>query len=59
MDQALISSLARVRDVESLVRLRRTKIGVNPTFVSDTRIIRDSVETLLLEGMRRLDEDVP
>jgi len=59
VDQALISSLARVRDVESLVRLRRTKIGVNPTFVSDTRIIRDSVETLLLEGMRRLDEDVP
>ncbi len=43
----------------AMLKLKDGDFGFDPTFVPDTRIIRDSVETLLLEGMRRLDEDVP
>lgn len=43
----------------AMVSLQRGDFAVDPTFVATQRVIEDSPEGLLLEGMRRLDESVP
>ena len=43
----------------AMVRLQRGEFAVDPTFVAPQRVIDESPEGLLLEGMRRLDEGAP
>jgi hypothetical protein len=43
----------------SMVTLQEGEFVVDPTFVAPQRVIEDSPEGLLLEGLRRLDEGVP
>ena len=42
----------------SMLKLKEGDFGFDPTFVPTSRVIHESSETLLLEGMRRLDEDI-
>lgn len=41
-----------------MLKLQDGEFGLDPTFVPQARIIQESPEALLLEGMRRLDEGV-
>jgi hypothetical protein len=43
----------------AMVSLERGEFSVDPTFVATERVIDESPEGLLLEGMRRLDEGLP
>ncbi|HWO11829.1 MAG TPA: DUF4388 domain-containing protein, partial [Polyangiaceae bacterium] len=43
----------------AMVALEQGDFVVDPTFVAPQRLIEDSPEGLLLEGLRRLDEGVP
>lgn len=43
----------------AMVTLQRGDFAVDPTFVATQRVIEESPEGLLLEGMRRLDEGTP
>jgi len=43
----------------AMVTLQRGEFAVDPTFVATQRVIEESPEGLLLEGMRRLDEGSP
>ncbi|HTV19193.1 MAG TPA: DUF4388 domain-containing protein [Polyangiaceae bacterium] len=43
----------------AMVTLQRGEFAVDPTFVATQRVIEESPEGLLLEGMRRLDEGAP
>jgi response regulator RpfG family c-di-GMP phosphodiesterase len=43
----------------AMVSLQRGEFAVDPTFVATQRVIEDSPEGLLLEGLRRLDEGLP
>ncbi len=43
----------------AMVTLQTGEFAVDPTFVATQRVIEDSPEGLLLEGMRRMDEGVP
>ena len=42
----------------SMVALQSGEFAVDPSFVATQRVIEESPEGLLLEGMRRLDEHV-
>ena len=42
-----------------MVALQAGEFAVDPSFVAAQRVIEESPEGLLLEGMRRLDEGVP
>jgi hypothetical protein len=42
-----------------MVSLQRGDFAVDPSFVATERVIDESPEGLLLEGMRRLDEGLP
>ena len=42
-----------------MVNIQKGDFAVDPTFVAPQRVIEDSPEGLLLEGLRRLDEGVP
>jgi response regulator RpfG family c-di-GMP phosphodiesterase len=41
-----------------MLKLQDGEFGLDPTFVPQARIIQESPEALLLEGMRRLDEGI-
>ncbi len=41
-----------------MLKLQDGEFGLDPTFVPQARVIQESPEALLLEGMRRLDEGV-
>jgi response regulator RpfG family c-di-GMP phosphodiesterase len=43
----------------SMVTLQKGDFAVDPSFVAPQRVIEESPEGLLLEGLRRLDEGVP
>jgi response regulator RpfG family c-di-GMP phosphodiesterase len=43
----------------AMVSLQRGEFAVDPSFVATQRVIDESPEGLLLEGMRRLDEGLP
>src|SRR6185295_752244 len=43
----------------AMVALQAGEFAVDPSFVATQRVIEESPEGLLLEGMRRLDEGVP
>ena len=43
----------------AMVSLQRGDFAVDPSFVATERVIDESPEGLLLEGMRRLDEGLP
>jgi hypothetical protein len=43
----------------AMVALQAGEFAVDPSFVAAQRVIEESPEGLLLEGMRRLDEGVP
>jgi len=43
----------------AMVTLQRGEFAVDPTFVATQRVIEESPEGLLLEGMRRFDEGAP
>jgi response regulator RpfG family c-di-GMP phosphodiesterase len=43
----------------AMVTLQRGEFAVDPSFVAPQRVIEESPEGLLLEGLRRLDEGVP
>lgn len=42
----------------AMLKLREGEFGLDPTFKPTSRVIHQSAEALLLEGMRRLDEGV-
>ena len=41
-----------------MLKLQDGEFGLDPSFVPQARIIQESPEALLLEGMRRLDEGI-
>jgi response regulator RpfG family c-di-GMP phosphodiesterase len=43
----------------AMVTLQKGDFAVDPTFVASQRVIEESPEGLLLEGLRRLDEGLP
>ncbi len=51
----------KIRGVDAfymMIKLEDGEFGLDPSFVPDARVIQESPEALLLEGMRRLDEGV-
>lgn len=42
----------------AMLRLQEGTFALDPNFTADSQIIQASPEALLLEGMRRLDEDI-
>ncbi len=61
-DGALVNALfGNVRGADAvyaMLKLKEGEFGLDPTFQPGARIITESPEALLLEGMRRLDEGV-
>ena len=53
---ALTGGLTGVEAFYALLKLSDGDFALDPSFVPPTRVINESSEALLLEGMRRLDE---
>jgi CheY-like chemotaxis protein len=53
---ALFNKLRGTQAFYAMLKLRDGDFGLDPTFVPTVRVIEESSEMLLLEGMRRLDE---
>lgn len=55
---ALWGSLRGEEAFYAMLRLTDGEFGLDPQFSAESRVIHQSSEALLLEGMRRLDEDI-
>ena len=55
---ALFGSLRGEEAFYAMLRLQDGEFGLDPQFTSQSRVIHQSSEALLLEGMRRLDEGI-
>lgn len=55
---AVFGAIAGVDAFYALVRFREGEFAFDPSFVPAKRLITDSAESLLLEGMRRMDEGI-
>ena len=53
---AIFGKLRGTHAFYALLKLRDGDFGLDPSFTPTVRVIEESAEMLLLEGMRRLDE---
>ncbi len=56
---AMMGKLRGEEAFYAMLRLNEGEFGLDPNYVPQARVILTSPETLLLEGMRRLDENGP
>jgi response regulator RpfG family c-di-GMP phosphodiesterase len=55
---ALLGSLSGADAFYAMVRFNDGEFALDPTFVPPKRVVTESAEALLLEGMRRMDEGI-
>ena len=55
---AMLDSLTGVEAFYAMVRFTEGEFALDPSFVPPKRLVQESAEALLLEGMRRMDEGI-
>jgi response regulator RpfG family c-di-GMP phosphodiesterase len=55
---ALLGTLSGADAFYAMVRFNEGEFALDPTFVPPKRVVAESAEALLLEGMRRMDEGI-
>ncbi|MBX3252426.1 MAG: DUF4388 domain-containing protein, partial [Myxococcales bacterium] len=55
---AVLGSLTGADAFYAMVRFQEGEFALDPSFVPPKRLVAESAEALLLEGMRRMDEGI-